>query len=187
MKSPIITHFIVLFSALLFSDTAFSHAGSHGNDECIVTIDGFDIRLNGYQFQGKFPDKHYCRHFPYLGQTIIKVDSNTDDLSGMAVELQLLKRNSWLGLLLQKKDAFSVIQHRPLQFFSNQVVSISTDLKKIDIYAIKLKLHNKNDKVTEQQIMFVAGLPFTKVLVGIAIIFLLFIIFIFFKQLKIKH
>jgi hypothetical protein len=187
MRPSIIVHFIMLFSALFFSNTAFSHAGSHGNDDCIVRIDGLDIRLNGYQFQGKFPDKHYCRHFPYLGQTIIKVDSNTDDLSDIAIELQLLKRNSWLGLLLQKKDAFSIIKQKQLQFFSNQVVSISADLQNVDLYAIKLKLHHKNNKVTEQQFMFIAGLPFTKIMVGIAVILLLFIIFIFFKQLKTRQ
>ncbi|MCF6202798.1 MAG: hypothetical protein L3J59_03885 [Methylococcaceae bacterium] len=187
MRTSIIVYFIVLFSALFFSNTALPHAGSHGNDECIINVDGFNIRLNGYQFQGKFPEKHYCRHFPYLGKTIIKVDSNTEDLNGMAVELQLLKRNSWLGILLQNKDAFSIIKHKQLQFFSNQVVSISADLKDLDFYAIKLKLHNKNNKVTEQQFMFIAGLPFTKIMVGIAVILLLFIIFIFFRQLKTKQ
>ena len=175
--------FIISF-IIFFPGTIYAHAGSHGNDECIVNVGKFEIRLNGYQFQGKFPDKHYCRHFPYLGQTIIKVDSITTDLSEMSVELQLLKRKSWLGLVLQKDDAFSVIKQRPLQSFSNQVVSISSDLKTLDIYAIRLKLYAQNGTITEQQFMFIAGLPFTKIMVAIAAILLLFIVFIFIKQSK---
>lgn len=169
---------------IFFSGTLYAHAGPHGNDECIVKIGKVEIRLNGYQFQGKFPDKHYCRHFPNLGQTIIKVDSITSDLSGQSVELQLLKRNSWLGLILQKEDAFSVIKQVPLQSFSDQVVSINSDLKSLDIYALKLKLHAKNGAITEQQFMFIAGLPFTKIMVVIALILLLVIIFMFFKSFK---
>ncbi|MCK5830023.1 MAG: hypothetical protein KAH20_06935 [Methylococcales bacterium] len=175
---------LILCFTTVFSDTLYAHAGSHGNDECIVNVGKFEIRLNGYQFQGKFPDKHYCRHFPYLGQTIIKVDSVTTDLSELSVELQLLKRNSWLGLVFQKANAFSVIKQRSLQSFSNQVISISGDLQSLDIYAVHLKLHAKNGTITEQKFMFIAGLPFTKIMVGIATILLLFIVFIFIKQPK---
>jgi hypothetical protein len=177
-------YFILLLSMSLFPTIALSHAGSHGNDECSLMIGDTSIRLNGYQFKGKFPDKHYCRHYPHLGDTIIKVDSTKSDLSGMTVELQLLKRQSWLGLMLQKEDAFTVIKQRPLQAFSDQVVSISTELKEIDIYAIRLKLQTTNGKVYDQKFLFIAGLPFAQIMVGIALILLLFISFIFLKQVK---
>ena len=172
---------ILLPFLLLSSNSLFAHAGPHGNDECLINMGGFEIRLNGYQFQGKFPDKHYCRHFPYLGQTIIKLDSITSDLTDVSIELQLLQRQSWLGLLLQHEDAFSLIKQRPKQSFSKQVVAISADLKTLDLYAIKLKLHHKQGQILEQRFLFIAGLPFTKIMVGIAFILLLFIIIIFFK------
>lgn len=184
LKQLSIGDFILLFSIFLFPTVALSHAGSHGNDECTVKVGETSLRLNGYQFHGKFPDKHYCRHYPRLGDTIIKVDSTSDDLSDMAVELQLLKRQSWLGLILLKDDAFTVIKQRPLQAFSKQVVSINDDLKEIDIYAIKLKLHAKNGDVQEETFFFIAGLPFAQIMVGIAFVLLLFISFIFLKQVK---
>ena len=184
LKLPFIHPIILLFSIFLFPTIALSHTGSHGNDECTVNIGETSLRLNGYQFNGKFPDKHYCRHYPHLGDTIIKVDSTTTDLTDMAVELQLLKRHSWLDLILQKEEAFTVIKQQPLQAFSKQVVSISHNLKEIDIYAIKLKLHTKNGNIQEQTFFFIAGLPFAQIMVGIALGLLLFISFIFLKQVK---
>ena len=175
---------IVTCLVLLMSDAVYAHAGPHGNDECLVKVGQIELRLNGYQFKGSNPDRHYCRHFPHLGQTIIKIDSVTADLNDMGVELQLLQRNSWLGLLLNEDDAFSVIKQLPVQYFSKQVVSIANDIKERDIYAIKLRLLGANGEVTEQQFMFFVGVPFVQVLVGISVLLLLLISFIFLKELK---
>lgn len=184
LKLPSISHFILLLLMSLLPTIVLSHAGSHGNDECSVKVGETSLRLNGYQFHGKFPDKHYCRHYPRLGKTIIKVDSTKNDLSGMKVELELLKLTSWTKLILQKEGAFSAIKQRPLQAFSEQVVSISSDLKETNIYALKLKLYAKDGKTQEQQFFFIAGLPFAQIMVGIALILLLLISFIFLKQVK---
>ena len=169
---------------LFFSVTALAHEGSHGNDDCRVSVGNIDLRLNGYQFKGKNPDKHYCRHYPHLGQTIIKIDSEKFDLTDMGLELQLLKRNSWKGLFLNDKDAFSVIKSMPVQYFSKQVVSMSSDIQDRDIYAIKLRLHAADGKITEQQFAFFVGVPFALVLVGISVLLLIFISIIFLRQLK---
>ncbi len=169
---------------MLLSDYAFAHAGPHGNNECLVQVGNTEIRLSGYQFQGRNPDRHYCRHYPFLGQTIIKVDSVSSDLSDMAIELQLLKRNSWLGLILNTNDAFSVIKRLPVQYFSGQVVSIDSDIQSLDVYAIKLRLRAVDGKITEQQFMFLVGFPFAQVMVAIAVLLLLVLAFVFFSQLR---
>ena len=176
----------IMAAALFFSEVSYAHAGPHGNDECIVTVGDTELRLNGYQFKGSNPDRHYCRHFPRLGQTIIKIDSVSTDLSGSAIELQLLKRNSWLGLISNADDAFSVIKQQPLQYFSRQVVSIDSDIQSIDVYMIKLRLHAPDGTITEQQFMFVVGFPFAQIMVAIAVILLLLIAFVSLRQLITK-
>ena len=177
----------IIAAALFFSEVSHAHAGPHGNDECTVTVANTELRFNGYQFKGSNPDRHYCRHFPHLGQTIIKIDSVSADLSGFAIELQLLKRNSWLGLISNTDDAFSVIKQRPLQYFSRQVVSIDSDIQSIDVYMIKLRLHAPDGTITEQQFMFVVGFPFAQIMVGIAVILLLLIGFVSLRQLIAKR
>jgi hypothetical protein len=169
---------------VFFSGSSIAHEGSHGNDECLVTVGDMELRINGYQFKGRTPDKHYCRHYPYLGQTIIKIDSATTDLTGMGVELILLKRTSWKGLLLNSDDAFSVVKQLPIQYFSKQVVSIDSDIQDRDIYAIKLRIHTVDGKITEQQFNFFVGVPFAQVLVGIAVLLLIIISTIFLLQLR---
>ena len=177
----------IIAAALFFSEFALAHAGPHGNDECTITVANTELRLNGYQFKGSNPDRHYCRHFPHLGQTIIKIDSVSTDLSEFAIELQLLKRNSWLGLVLNADDAFSVIKQQPLQYFSRQVVSIDSDIQSIDVYMINLRLHAPDGTITEQQFMFVVGFPFAQIMVGIAVILLLLIGFVSLRQLIAKR
>lgn len=169
---------------LFFSATAFAHEGSHGNDECLISIGDVDIRLNGYQFKGRDPDKHYCRHYPHLGQTIIKLDSTTTDLTGMGVEILLLKRNSWVDLLSFSDNAYSIVKQLPIQYFDKQVVSIEEDIQSRDIYAIKLRLHAVDGTITEQQFAFFVGVPFALVLVVISVLLLVFISFVFLKQLR---
>jgi hypothetical protein len=175
---------ITICLLLLLSGTAYAHAGPHGDDECTVKVGQIELRLNGYQFKGSNPDRHYCRNYPHLGQTILRVDSATADLKNMAVELQLLKRKSWLGLILNEDDAFSVIKHLPVQYFSKQVVSITSDIQQRDIYAVKLRLHTADGEIVEEQFMFFVGVPFVQVLVAISILLLLVIIFMFLKELR---
>jgi len=173
------------FFMMFFSGMVLAHEGSHGNDECLLSVgENAELRLNGYQFKGRNPDKHYCRHYPHLGQTIIKIDSSSTDLTGMAVELQLLKRNSWTGLLLNSEDAYSVVKEMPIQYFSKQVVSIDSDIQDRDIYALKLKLHAVDGSITEQQFGFFVGVPFALVLVVISVLLLIFISVIFLIQLR---
>jgi len=174
--------FLFISFSIIFSASALAHDGPHGNNECIISVGDVELRLNGYQFKGRNPDRHYCRHFPHLDQIIIKIDSLSSDLSKMAVEVQLLKRNSWLGLMSGADDAFSVIKQQPLQYFSKQVVLIDSDIQSRDIYAIKLRLHDNNGEITEQRFMFMVGFPFAQVMVAIAVLLLLFIIFIIFRQ-----
>lgn len=179
--------FSLIYLILIFSNSVFAHAGSHGNNDCLVTVGDSELRLNGYQFKGKNPDRHYCRHFPHLGQTIIKIDSIATDLTDKAIELQVLKRHSWLGLILNNENAFSVIKQLPMQYFSRQVVSISSDINAIDVYAINLKLYSADSTTSEQRFLFLVGFPFVQIMVGIAVVLLLFIAFIFFRQLWSKR
>lgn len=170
---------------LFLSTEVFAHGGSHGNDDCLITVDNVELRLNGYQFKGKGKsDKHYCRQYPYLGKIILKFDSVKADLTGMGLELQLLKRKSWVGLLLNNKDAFSVIKTLPVQQFSSQVVSINSDIQTRDVYALNLRLHRADGTVKERLFTFFVGIPFAMILVIISLLLLLFISVIFLKQLK---
>ncbi len=169
---------------LIFPVLSKAHEGPHGNDECLVSVGEVELRVNGYQFKGSNPDKHYCRHYPHLGRTIIKVDSTTTDLTGMAVEMELLKRNSWAGMLFNKEDAYTLVKQIPKQYFSEKVVSLDADIQDRDIYALKLRLYDVNGKLTEEQFRFFIGVPFAQVLVGIAVCLLIFITIIFLMQLK---
>lgn len=178
---------LIISFAIGFVNLAHAHAGPHGNNECIVSVGNTELRLSGYQFKGRNPDRHYCRHYPHLGQTIIKIDSLSADLSKMAVEVQLLKRLSWLGLLFGSEDAFSVIEQQPLQHFSRQVVSIDSDIQSRDIYAILLRLQDADGEITEQRFIFMVGFPFAQIMVAIAVLLLLFIIFIFIRQWRFKR
>lgn len=164
--------FLLVF-CLFFPLQSFSHAGSHGNDDCLISIGNFHLRMNGYQFQGKRPDRHYCRYFPYLGQTILKLDTTHHDLSKFGVDLQLLKRTRWLALLFNPDQAFEVIKQKPLQNFSQQVVSIDTEIKSLDLYALHIKLHHPNGRMSQQLFLFAAGLPLIPILLGIATLLLI--------------
>jgi hypothetical protein len=166
------------------SAPVLAHTGAHGNDECIVLVGKIELRLKGYQFQERNPDRHYCRYFPFLGQMIIKVDSISADLSDRTIELQLLKRKSWSDLVFNPDNAFSVIKQLPAQSFSKQVVSIDSDIQAIDIYAIKLRLQLADNKIAEQRFIFVVGFPFVHVLLGISVLLLLLVIFVFLNQIR---
>ncbi len=175
---------LIIGFMLMFPVLSKAHQGSHGNDDCLLEVEGVELRINGYQFKGSNPDKHYCRHYPHLGRTIIKVDSIKTDLTAMAVEMQLFKRNSWKGLLLNEEDAYTLVKQTPKQYFSEQVVSLDADIQNRDIYALKLRLYDANGKLTEEQFRFFIGVPFAQVLVGIAVCLLIFISIIFLVQLK---
>lgn len=181
--------FFITCLILFFSQSAYPHSGSHGNNECIFKLADTDLRLSGYQFKGGDPDRHYCRHFPHFGQTIIKIDSISSDLSQVAVELQLLKRNSWTGLLLNNDDAFSVIKTRPLQYFSGSlskgVVSIDADIQELDIFALNIRLHN-GENIIEEKFLFVVGFPFAQIMVGISVLLLFLLTFIVLRQKRSK-
>jgi hypothetical protein len=177
--------FIVLF--LLISVSVFAHAGPHGNDECIVKVGDTELRLNGYQFKGSNPDRHYCRHFPHLERIIIKVDSLSADLTKKSIELQLLKRQSWLGLVLNSDDAFKQIKQSPAQHFSQQVVSIDREITERDVYAVNLRLISADGSIAEQRFIFVVGIPFAQIMVVIAGLLFILIILIALKPLWSKR
>jgi len=174
-----------IYLMLFFSAGVFAHGGSHGNDGCLIFVDDVELRLNGYQFKGAIrSDKHYCQQYPHLGKIILKFDSVKTDLTEMGLELELLKRKSWMGLLLNNQDAFSVIKKQPIQYFSKQVVSMDSDLQSRDIYALKLRLHTTDRVVKEQRFVFFVGIPFAMILVSISFLLLISISVIFLKQLK---
>ncbi len=178
---------VIVSLMMLLSSAVYAHAGPHGNDECLVHVGDTDLRLSGYQFKGTNPDRHYCRHFPHLTRIIIKIDSLTADLSKKSIQLQLLKRQSWLGLLFNSDNAFSVIKQQGIQSFSNQVVSIDAEIEDIDIYAIKLRLIDGNGAFTEQRFVFLVGVPFAQIMVSISGLLLMLLVFIVMKQSRSKR
>ena len=72
-----LTRIIIL---TVFSSSVFSHAGSHENQNCFITMDNNTLRFSGYQFQGQHPEHSYCLIFPELGQTVIKIEPVNDEL-----------------------------------------------------------------------------------------------------------
>ena len=98
---------------------------------------------------------------------------------------RLIELKVWgVHLLTNSDDAYSVVKQMPLQYFAKQVVSIEQDVQSRDIYAIKLRLHAVDGSITEQQFSFFVGVPFALVLVAISVLLLLFISFVFLKQLR---
>lgn len=176
---------ILIISAMFFLlNTVHAHSGAHGNDECLISVGNIQLRLNGYQFQGKKPDRHYCRYFPFLGQTIFKIDSISADLRDMSIELQLLQRKSWSDLLFNSEEAFFMIKQLPSQSFSNQVVALESELQTIDFYALKLLLKLADGSIVKKQFIFVAGIPFVHILLGIAVMLLLVVVVVFLNKLR---
>ena len=167
---------------LFFSNTVFAHAGSHESSDCFISLQNQKLRLSGYQFQGKHPDRSYCRIFPYLGQIILKVEGLNSTDKNQTLQLELLKLDSWIDLLFSPEQAFKVIKTTPAQSIEQQHL-IQGEIQQRGIYAIKILLETDKQK-TQQQFLFLVGIPITKILILLASLCLFVVIFIAVKPLS---
>lgn len=159
----------------VFSTSVYSHAGSHENKNCFVSIAKNTLRFSGYQFQGLHPDQSYCRTFPYLGQIIIKIEPVNEELKDKQVSLQLLKLDSWTNF----NNAFSSVKKNALQSFNSGVVMMQADIQQRGIYALNIELRGNGDTIITQNYLFLAGVPIAKILVFFSgAVFLLLLIFV---------
>lgn len=172
--------FAVFFS--LFSASAFSHAGSHENKNCFISINNNTVRFSGYQFQGLHPDEAFCRTFPYLGSVIIKIDPVNAQLETQKVALELLKPRSWLNYTSINSSNSLLLKKTDLKSFNDGVNMLQTDIQERGLYALNIKLQREDKKIVSQTFLFLVGIPVTKILVQFSGGVLLIMVLIFVRQ-----
>ena len=169
--------------SLLCLQTVQAHLGPHERSDCYVNIETTQLRFNGYQFQSKHPEKHYCRYFPELGDVIIQIDS-LQDISPQQISLQWLELASLPQLL--GKDAFLEAKPSDWKPFSEGINSLRKNIEHRGLYGIKIRLREPNGVIRQQHFYFLVGFPVMRILMGISLLLLLLIGFIFVRQLKQK-
>ncbi len=172
--------FAIFFS--LFSAPAFSHAGSHENKNCFISINNNTVRFSGYQFQGLHPDEAFCRIFPYSGSVIIKIEPVNAQLETQKVALELLKPKSWLNCTSLNSSNSLLLKKTELQGFNEGVKMLQTDIQEPGLYALNIKLQREDKKIISQSFLFLVGIPVTKILVQFSGGVLLLIVLIFARQ-----
>jgi hypothetical protein len=172
---------------IFFSSQAFSHAGPHENKNCFIQIDNTLLRFSGYQFQGVHPEHLYCRVFPDLGQTVIKIDAVNDAMNDKKVSLQLLRLDSWINWAFNSDKAFSSLKQTPLQNFNSGVNMIQADIQQRGVYALAVSLQIDNKKPIVQTFLLLGGIPVTEILVLFSSGVLLLLAFITVKSVYKKR
>jgi hypothetical protein len=168
MTKRLLSSFSALVLSCFFATAAFSHAGSHENKNCFLTLNHKTLRFSGYQFQGLHPDEAFCHVLPYLGSVIIHIEPVSASLSNYAVQLSFAD-------VLSRENA-SLFKQTPLQSFGQGVVMLQTDVQTRGLYALDLNLFEKGKAIAHERFYVLVGIPVTKILVifsGILLIFLI--------------
>ncbi len=164
--------------------SAHAHTGPHNNPRCFIQTDSVQLRLNGFQFQGRHPGKHYCHFFPLLGDVLISIDSMQDS-GNKKISLQWLQFSRLSGLLSgSSANLLEVVHTTPWKPLGKTVNSIEQSIGNRGLYALNIRLKDADNKIHQQRFYILVGFPVTLILVIIAFILLLFIILFFFKHRK---
>jgi hypothetical protein len=156
---------LTMITLALFSAVAFSHAGSHENKNCFISMGNNTLRLTSYQFQGLHPDEAFCHILPYLGSVIIKIEPVNQALSHQKVALELLKPKSWLNCTSINSSNALLIKQTPLQKLNKGVNMLQTEIQERGIYVLNIQLQREDQKIVTQRFFFLVGIPVTKLLV----------------------
>jgi len=154
---------IVLFS-LMINQPASAHNGVDHNNSCFLTVGDTRLRISGYQFQPELEGKHFCHFFPELGQIVLAVEPLAEGQEKTWVTLELAALTSWLN----PAEAFTVIKQQPAQPIGTGLASISQTIAQRGIYKLNIDLKDDFGNRRQQSMVFLVGIPVTKILVMIA-------------------
>jgi len=154
---------IALFS-LMIDQPVFAHAGVDHDNSCFLTVGDTRLRISGYQFQPELEGKHFCHFFPELGQIVLAVEPLAEGQEKTLVTLELAALTSWLN----PAEAFTVIKQQPAQPIGTGLASISQTIEQRGVYRLNVTLQEGAGKSRQQRLIFLVGIPVTKILVMIA-------------------
>jgi len=154
---------IALFS-LMIDQPVFAHAGVDHDNSCFLTVGDTRLRISGYQFQPELEGKHFCHFFPELGQIVLAVEPLAEGQEKTLVTLELAALTSWLN----PAEAFTVIKQQPAQPIGTGLASISQTIEQRGVYRLNVTLQEGSGKSRQQSLIFLVGIPVTKILVMIA-------------------
>ncbi|WP_300501741.1 hypothetical protein [Methylobacter sp.] len=154
---------IALFS-LMIDQPVFAHAGVDHDNSCFLTVGDTRLRISGYQFQPELEGKHFCHFFPELGQIVLAVEPLAEGQEKTWVTLELAALTSWLN----PGEAFTVIKQQPAQPIGTGLASISQTIEQRGVYRLNVTLQEGSGKSRQQRLIFLVGIPVTKILVMIA-------------------
>ncbi|MGZ8173273.1 MULTISPECIES: hypothetical protein [Methylobacter] len=154
---------IALFS-LMIDQPVFAHAGVDHDNSCFLTVGDTRLRISGYQFQPELEGKHFCHFFPELGQIVLAVEPLAEGQEKTWVTLELAALTSWLN----PAEAFTVIKQQPAQPIGTGLASISQTIEQRGVYRLNVTLQEDSGKSRQQRLIFLVGIPVTKILVMIA-------------------
>jgi len=154
---------IALFS-LMIDQPVFAHAGVDHDNSCFLTVGDTRLRISGYQFQPELEGKHFCHFFPELGQIVLAVEPLAEGQEKTLVTLELAALTSWLN----PAEAFTVIKQQPAQPIGTGLASISQTIEQRGVYRLNVTLQEGSGKSRQQHLIFLVGIPVTKILVMIA-------------------
>ncbi|MFA5984671.1 MAG: hypothetical protein WC782_11700 [Methylococcaceae bacterium] len=163
---------------------AWSHMGPHHSEACFIKIGDATLELNGYQFQKELAGKYFCHIFPGLGLTVLAIDSTADQPERQQVGLTLKALTAWSKLGLDTEHAFTVLQQTPMQTLGANLVSVEQSMHNRGVYVLDIAFQETSAAVQTHRFWFLVGIPVTKALVFIGIIFLLPIIWVALKSFK---
>jgi len=154
---------IALFS-LMIDQPVFAHAGVDHDNSCFLTVGDTRLRISGYQFQPELEGKHFCHFFPELGQIVLAVEPLAEGQEKTWVTLELAALTSWLN----PAEAFTVIKQQPAQPIGTGLASISQTIEQRGVYRLNVTLQEGSGTSRQQRLIFLVGIPVTKILVMIA-------------------
>jgi hypothetical protein len=157
----------------------FAHNGVDHNNNCFLTVGDTKLRISGYQFQPELEGKHFCHFFPELGQIVLAVEPLAEGQEKTLVTLELAALTSWLN----PTQAFTVIKQQPEQLIDTGLASISQTVRQRGIYRLNVTLQSASGNRHQQHLMFLVGIPVTKIMVMIALVLVVVIGFAGIKNL----
>ncbi|MGR9013871.1 MAG: hypothetical protein ACU83U_09530 [Gammaproteobacteria bacterium] len=160
---------IVALFSLMIDQPAFAHGGVDHNNSCFLTVGETRLRISGYQFQPELEGKahtpkHFCHFFPELGQIVVAVEPMAETQEKTWVTLELAALTSWQN----PAQAFTVIKQQPVRFMDGGLASISQNIQQRGIYRLNVTLQDASGHSQQQHLVFLVGIPVTKMLVMIA-------------------
>ena len=184
--------FLLLFSFISFSlsytSTLHAHAGVDHGDNCFIHVGGAKLRLGGFQSEEKIGGgKHYCHLFPATGEVIFTFEQDIIKQLNKQINLKFLAAESYWDVIFDNDNAFK----QPL-IQTTGTASIQYKFPTMGLYALEVVLQNDDTHAdtlepsqnSTQRFLFLVGFPIIKILVFVALGFLLLLGFTLLKQLK---